>query len=141
MNGLQRAIEERPNPELDRVDQFSNVGSGGIGGFGGVAIVSKQVILGEEWKRGTVPPVQIQPSSSTGGLVGGYRTRELEWRRTHAEVLRGYANEWVALEGEEIVAHGSDPMQVITEARARGIRTPYIFFVEPFLEGVVRIGL
>jgi len=74
-------------------------------------------------------------------VPAGYRARELDWRRTHADVLRAFANEWVALEGEEVVAHGPDPVQVVNEARARGIATPYIFFVEPSVEGVVRIGL
>lgn len=74
-------------------------------------------------------------------VPAGYRVRELEWRRTHADVLKAFANEWVALEGEEIVAHGPDPVQVVNEARAKGVGTPYIFFVEPSVEGVVRIGL
>jgi hypothetical protein len=58
-----------------------------------------------------------------------YRGRELEWRRTHGEVLRAFAGEWVVLEGEEIIAHGDDPIRVVAEARAKGIKD------------VVRIGL
>jgi len=30
-----------------------------------------------------------------------------------------------------IVAHGSEPVAVVNEARARGIKVPYIFSVEP----------
>jgi len=71
----------------------------------------------------------------------GLRERELEWRRTHAETLRQFENEWVALEGEEIIAHNRDPVQVFEEARRRGIRSPYIFYVEPTDENIVRIGL
>lgn len=70
-----------------------------------------------------------------------YRTKELEWRRTHGEDLQTFAGEWIVLKGEEIVAHGSDPVQIATEARARRIRVPYIFYVEVLDEGVVRIGL
>jgi hypothetical protein len=44
-------------------------------------------------------------------------------------VLRSFAGQWVVLEGEAIVAHGKDPQQVVVEARAKGIRVPYIFYV------------
>jgi hypothetical protein len=70
-------------------------------------------------------PVQSHPGLS----APGHRTRELEWRRTHREVLRNFAGQWVVLEGEEIVTHGKDPQQVVIEARAKGIQIPYIFHV------------
>ena len=69
------------------------------------------------------------------------RERELEWRRTHAETLRQFENEWVVLEGEEIIAHGSDAAKAIGEAKIKGIKTPYIFFVEQESNDFVRIGL
>ena len=70
-------------------------------------------------------PLQSYPELPTSG----HRTRELEWRRTHREVLRNFAGQWIVLEGEEIVTHGKDPQQVVVEARAKGIRVPYIFYV------------
>jgi len=70
-----------------------------------------------------------------------YRGREQEWRRTHREILQTFAGEWVVLEGEKIVAHGGDPVQVVAQARARGIKIPYLFYVEAVDEGVVRMGL
>lgn len=73
--------------------------------------------------------------------VTGFRERELEWRRTHAETLKQYKNEWLVLEGEQIIAHGADPVQVIQEAKRNGIVKPYIFFVEQEGDNVVRIGL
>jgi hypothetical protein len=45
------------------------------------------------------------------------------------------------LEGEEIIAHGNDPLQVVTEARAKGIQVPYIFYVDDTNEKVVKMGL
>ena len=71
----------------------------------------------------------------------GLRERELEWRRTHASTLRQYENQWVVLEGNNIVAYGSDPARVIQEARIHGVPNPYIFFVESSSEDIVRIGL
>jgi hypothetical protein len=65
----------------------------------------------------------------------------MEWRRTHAETLRQFENQWVVLEGERIIAHDSNAAQAIRQAKSRGIRTPYIFFVEPESDESVRIGL
>jgi hypothetical protein len=74
--------------------------------------------------------IGFDPIQSHSGLpASSHRARELEWRRTHREVLRNFAGQWVVLEGEEIVAHGKDPQQVVVEARAKGIRVPYIFYV------------
>ena len=81
------------------------------------------------------------PRAGSRSTAPGFRERELEWRRTHAETLRQFENEWVVLECEEIIAHGSDAAKVIGEARIKGIRTPYIFFVEQESDDFVRIGL
>ena len=71
----------------------------------------------------------------------GFRSRELEWRRANPEALKAIAGQWVVLEGEEIIAHGHDLLQVDAEARARGIKIPYLFYVEAADENVVQIGL
>jgi hypothetical protein len=73
--------------------------------------------------------------------VSGFRELELEWRRTHAETLRQYENEWVVLEGEQIIAHGPDAAEVIQQAREKGIKKPFVFFVEQKIANVVTIGL
>ncbi|MBI4515293.1 MAG: hypothetical protein HY699_05685 [Deltaproteobacteria bacterium] len=75
-------------------------------------------------------------------MVTGHRSRELQWRRTHAHVLRALAGQWVVVEGEELVAHGPNAVRVVAESRQKGVETPYLFFVEPDDAGdVVRIGL
>lgn len=75
------------------------------------------------------------------GLSGPCRRRELEWRRSHRDLLQTYAGQWVVLEGEEIVAHGNSMAQIVEEARAQGIRVPYVFYVEESRPDVVHIGL
>lgn len=73
-----------------------------------------------------------------------HRSRELAWRNTHMGTLRAFSGQWVALEGEEIVAHGSDPVGVVNEARRAGVALPYVFYVEsPEVAGeeVIRVGL
>ncbi len=75
------------------------------------------------------------------GKVMGFRARELKWRETHGKELRQYAGEWVALEDEQIIAHGRDAGAVVTEARERGVPSPYVFFVHPRLpHGTVLLG-
>lgn len=74
-------------------------------------------------------------------VASGHRSRELDWCRTHAEVLRRFAGQWIVLEGEEIVAHGDDPLQVVAEARAKAIPVPYIFYVDDSDTNVVKMGL
>jgi hypothetical protein len=100
------------------------------------ALIEDVASRAEAKKRGSSPGVVTGRSFS-----GGFRQRELEWRLTHATELRQYENQWVVLEGEEIIAHNSDAAEAIRQAKSRGIRTPYIFFVESASENVVRIGL
>ena len=72
-------------------------------------------------------------------------SREVEhaWRRSHSELLQDrYAGDWLVVEGEEIVAHGRDAIEVVREARSKGVAVPYLFFVESCRQaGVVRMGL
>ncbi len=75
------------------------------------------------------------------GLSGPRRHRELEWRRSHRDLLQTYAGQWVVLEGEEIVAHGDNMVQPVERARSQGIRIPYVFYVEESRPDVVTIGL
>lgn len=69
------------------------------------------------------------------------RSRELNWRKTHEVELQAYAGQWVALEGEEIIANGADPAAVVGEARRKGALTPYVFKVERPRADTAWIGL
>jgi hypothetical protein len=156
MAGLQREIVNKRNvPPLRRVFD-TNVGSGGY--FG---------ITGSAPYRWNIPPRKPRDPSLPDCTFEGqflsppeaaniqefflierapapapsFRVRELAWRRAHPEVFTGHQNEWVVLEGEEIIGHSADAADVIRQAKARGIRTPYIFFVEPEADNSVRIGL
>ena len=77
---------------------------------------------------------QTEHSTESGQIphkspTTSHRSQELDWRQAHGEVLRNYSGQWIVLEAEEIVAHGTDPQRVVTQARAKGIRVPYIFYV------------
>lgn len=83
------------------------------------------------------PAVSEPPTGSSGPN----RQVEQAWRRSHEETLRGYVGQWVVLEGEELVAHGPDPAKAVAAARVRGIRIPYVFYVESLGKNVAAIGL
>ncbi|HVN28058.1 MAG TPA: DUF5678 domain-containing protein [Candidatus Binataceae bacterium] len=88
-------------------------------------------------------PAAKASARSTNGMSSpyGFRQIENEWLQKHPEKLRACAGEYVMVEGEEIVAHSKEPADLARVARQRGIKIPYIFFVEPPLPpNTFRIG-
>lgn len=65
----------------------------------------------------------------------------MAWREAHEQALRELVGQWVIVEGNDLIAHGPDPVPLVVAARARGIRVPYLFFVEPSEQYTVRFGL
>jgi hypothetical protein len=49
----------------------------------------------------------------------------------HPEAFDPYIGEWIVLEGESIVAHGHEAVDVVNEARSHGIKVPLVFLLEP----------
>ena len=64
---------------------------------------------------------QVQPVSVPDSR------RELQWLATHA---RGYAGQWVALDGDRLIAHGPHHDEVWAAAEASGVYLPLVTFVE-----------
>ena len=56
------------------------------------------------------------------------RTREMKWIH---ENRPAYADQWVALEGDRLVAAGIDPLRVFAAAKGEGIRIPFVVHVLP----------
>lgn len=52
---------------------------------------------------------------------------EQRWLRANEEAYRG---QWVALDGERLLAHGKDGRAVSKAARDSGIKAPFLAFVE-----------
>ena len=46
-----------------------------------------------------------------------------------------YLDQWVALDGDRLLAHGTDAREVYLAARATGVRAPYVERVTPKEEG------
>ena len=56
-------------------------------------------------------------------------------------LLQKFAGRWVVLENEEVVSVGDTATDAALAARARGIKVPYLLFVEPCSPDTVKIGL
>ena len=60
-----------------------------------------------------------------------HRSREIAWKKAHEQELeRDYAGMWVAVDGDRLIAHGADALDVVRRARSQRIRNPYVFLVE-----------
>jgi hypothetical protein len=70
-------------------------------------------------QRGNKPAAARRPAFND-------RRREIAW--TLKPDLK-YLGEWVALEGDAVVAHGGDGKAVYESARAQGISSPFLFHV------------
>lgn len=82
----------------------------------------------KKFGRRVVPPV---PSKD--------RTREMLWLKEHG---KEYAGQWVALEGDQLIAYGSSAVEVSKAAKDVGIDRPILVQVEdpdglPFAGGGV----
>lgn len=49
--------------------------------------------------------------------------RELDWLKAHKSQ---YAGHWVALDGDQLLASGSDPKSVLAEAKRQGVELPLL---------------
>lgn len=101
-----------------------------------------EILVSEPVAPRAVSISEAEPESDLRTRLGRQlREREDAWCRSHPEVLRRFAGEWVVVEGESVVAHGKEPRRVVAQARAQGIRIPYVFFVEEPRPDVVKLGL
>ena len=55
------------------------------------------------------------------------RTREMQWLKNNA---RQYIGQWVALDGDRLIAHGPDAKAVYAAARADGVYLPFVDSIE-----------
>ena len=56
------------------------------------------------------------------------RSREVEWLNEHRDE---YAGQWIALDGEKLIASGDDLKQVVSAARRLGVPDALMMRVEP----------
>ena len=54
------------------------------------------------------------------------RSREMAWIAQHREE---YAGQWVALDGDRLIAYGDDPLSFKEKVRSEGIDRPFIVHI------------
>ncbi|NOT60809.1 MAG: hypothetical protein HOP19_11370 [Acidobacteria bacterium] len=72
-------------------------------------------------ENGTPPKKKIEPIPLPD------RTREMQWLKEHA---RKFIGQWVALDGDRLIAHGPDAKAVYAAARADGAYLPMVDSIE-----------
>jgi hypothetical protein len=96
---------------------------------------------GQETDVGLAAVAASRQGAENPALQPPRRHKEKAWRRAHETELGSYAGQWVVLEGEMIVAHGTKPAEVLECAKSKGVRIPYVFYVEELEPDVAIMGL
>jgi hypothetical protein len=75
-------------------------------------------------------PTQTKPPLSPVRRVAHYNDRkaEMRWITDHGDE---YPGEWVALDGDRLLAHGVDAKRVFAEAKGKGVARPLFAHLEP----------
>ena len=69
------------------------------------------------------------------------REKEIGWLNTHAKRLQlEIPGHWVIVEGDKMVAHGTDYLSVFAEAREKGVKIPFVERI-PENSSAVSMGL
>lgn len=69
--------------------------------------------------------------ASASAENGSNRAREQQWVAQHRDE---YLGQWIALDGDHLIAHGHDARAVYTSAREAGITVPFVVRVEAYDE-------
>ena len=87
-----------------------------------------QIIAAELAQAGILPPqngMAKLPLRQTETLD---LSRELHWLQAHQQEFVG---QWVALDGDRLVSHGTNAREVSAAARAAGVAVPFIIQIDP----------
>ncbi|MDX6528026.1 MAG: hypothetical protein QOH41_316 [Blastocatellia bacterium] len=92
--------------------------------------------LGEKSKLRQALDRELEQPAPAESAKPDYPTNEQEraWINAHRDE---YVGQWVALDGDHLVAHGTDAKKVYEEAREQGIAAPYLVHVTPRVEAYV----
>lgn len=87
-----------------------------------------RIMLEEKLKPEDQNGASAQPRVLAKNLPIKDRTLEVEWLQKHRDE---YAGQWIALDGEKLIASGDDLKQVISTARRLGVPDALMMRVEP----------
>lgn len=75
----------------------------------------------------STPTESFEPISKQTGATNG-ESKELRWLKEHRHK---YLGQWVALDGDRLVAHGTNARDVFHTAREAGVKVPFIEQILP----------
>jgi hypothetical protein len=78
----------------------------------------RQLLAEDEYQE------RLSQSSASRGLQ---RDLEMRWLSRHEAE---FAGQWLALDGDRLIAHAPDAQQVYKEAFAAGVEAPFVAFAE-----------
>jgi len=87
-----------------------------------------RIMLEEKLKSEDQNGGSTQPRVLARNLPIKDRTSEIEWLQKHRDE---YAGQWIALDGERLIASGDDLKQVVSAARRLGVPDALMMRVEP----------
>ena len=70
----------------------------------------------------------LERNAASRRVPSSDRSSEIKWLD---ENRTAYANQWVAVEGDRLIAANVDPLHVFSAAKAAGIQTPFVVHVLP----------
>lgn len=79
--------------------------------------------LQEQERRDAQPQGPQHPSVETSQQQMERFRRAMQWIDEHRAE---YLGQWVALEGDRLISHGPDALQVDADARAAGVAVPFV---------------
>ena len=86
-------------------------------------------VLLEEPAAEAVTPSNGQASTAAASeRPDTYCLREMQWLSQHRHE---YPGQYVALDGDRLVSHGTDGREVYRQARAAGVKVPFMAHIEP----------
>lgn len=87
----------------------------------------KEQIVNELAEAGVFVEADAQPSRPEIRRVPSIDlSREMQWLKDHRHE---YLEQWVALDGDQLIAHGPQAKEVYVAARAAGIKSPFVEFI------------
>lgn len=69
----------------------------------------------------TATKITAKVRKSTFGAVDF--SKQHDWLRQHRHE---YIGQWIVLDGDRLVGHGDDPVPIVAQARAEGVRIPFV---------------
>jgi hypothetical protein len=80
-----------------------------------------------QWLEEQDRQIAGQEQQGNADQAANRRAREMRWLEEHEAE---YAGQWLALDGDRVLACGADAKQVYAAARAAGIDVPFVVFAE-----------